>query len=147
MFTYQGSQYAHTLNGASLHLVALSNNRLAFSGTGVYGGTPAVNWTIKGQIINGKYVKAVISYDAPSTYKVAISGVIKPDGSLSGPADSAGQAGLTFAMPAGSFTSVLSYQAKVQSEKDSRGSQRDLHVHHPQLGARPARHPGDRQGA
>ena len=117
VFTYQGSQYAHTLNGASLHLVALSNNRLAFSGTGVYGGTPAVNWTIKGQIINGKYVKAVISYDAPSTYKVAISGVIKPDGSLSGPADSAGQAGLTFAMPAGSFTSVLSYQAKVQSEK------------------------------
>ena len=40
VFTYQGSQYAHTLNGG-LKLYALSPERLAFSGSGSYsGGAP-----------------------------------------------------------------------------------------------------------
>ena len=37
VFTYQGSQYAHTLNGG-LKLYALSPERLAFSGSGSYSG-------------------------------------------------------------------------------------------------------------
>ena len=115
VFTYNGTQYAHTLNGGSLQLTALSNNRLAFSGTGAYSGGQI--WTIKGQIFKGNQVQATIYYDAPSTYQVAISGTIQPDGSLSGPAVSAGQPGLAFAMPKGSFTSVLSYSTRIQSDK------------------------------
>ena len=112
--TYGGVQYAHTLNGASLSLTAVSNNRLAFSGTGAYSG--GQTWTIKGQIFKGNQVRATIYYDAPSTYQMSISGTIQPDGSLSGPAVSACQPGLAFAMPKGSFTSVLSYSTRIQSD-------------------------------
>ena len=108
-----GGTYTHTLNGASLHEVALSNNRLAFSGTGVYSdGT--TTWTIKGQV-NGNRLTARIAYDH-STYKLAMTGRIASDGSALGTASGPGQA-LTWTMPAGSFTSVLSYRAPVQSDQ------------------------------
>ena len=41
VFTYQGSQYDHTLNGG-LRLVALSPNQLAFAGSGPTAGRPAL---------------------------------------------------------------------------------------------------------
>ena len=49
VFTYQGSQYAHTLNGG-LKLVALSPERLAFSGTGAYNDQAGATWAISGQV-------------------------------------------------------------------------------------------------
>jgi len=110
-----GSSYTHTLNGASLREVALSNNRLAFWGTGEYTGTPAQTWKIAGQV-NGNHVSATIAYDAPSTYKLVMTGTIASDGSAQGTASSPGQA-LTWTMPKGSFLSVLSYTARIQSDQ------------------------------
>ena len=63
VFTYQGSQYAHTLNGG-LNLTALSPERLAFSGSGSYNGG-GITWKINGQVANGK-VRATIAYDGSS---------------------------------------------------------------------------------
>jgi hypothetical protein len=109
VFTYQGTQYAHTLNGG-LKLYALSPERLAFSGSGSYsGGT----WTIKGQVDRGR-VSAAIAYDGQS-YKVFMTGKVAGDGSLNGIARSSTRQALTFTMPAGSFASVLHYIAPIQS--------------------------------
>ena len=111
VFTFGGT-YAHTLNGGLL-LTALSPDRLAFSGTGEYNGTPAQAWAIKGQV-NDSRLTATIAYNG-SAYKVVMNGKIAMDGSVSGTAkDTLGQA-LTFTMPAGSFASVLHYIAPVQS--------------------------------
>lgn len=110
--TYQGSTFTHTLNGASLKLAALSNNRLAFSGTGQYGDGSQITWTIKGEI-NGNRVAAVVAYNG-STYKMVMSGKIAADGSVVGTATGPGQA-LTWTMPAGSFFSVLHYTAPISS--------------------------------
>ena len=109
---YQGSTpYAHTLNGASLKEVALSPDKLAFSGTGSYPGTP---WTIRGQV-NDNRLHAEIRYDGQS-YKVVLNGKIAKDGSASGTAQSNTGQKLTWAMPAGSFGSVLHYVAPVKSD-------------------------------
>lgn len=116
-FTYEGSPYAHTLNGASLKLTALSNDRLAFTGTGYYNASASDTWTINGQV-NGSRLTATITYGAWNPgYAVVLTGRIARDGSVSGTAESSQDQALTFAMPAGSFPSVLSYTAKVQSEK------------------------------
>jgi hypothetical protein len=105
-----GTPYVHTLNGG-LVLRALSNNRVAFSGTGKYTLSPQT-WAITGQV-NGDHVSFTIRYDA-STYVVNGTGTIAPDGSASGNATAPGQT-LTWAMPAGSFDQVLSYTAPVQT--------------------------------
>ena len=74
VFTYQGSQYAHTLNGG-LKLYALSPERLAFSGSGSYSG--GGTWTIRGQVDRGR-VSATIAYDGQS-YKVFMTGKVASD--------------------------------------------------------------------
>jgi hypothetical protein len=114
VFTYQGSQYAHTLNDG-LKLYALSPERLAFSGSGSYsGGT----WTIRGQVDRGR-VNATIAYDGQS-YKVFMTGKVARDGSVYGIARSSTKQTLTFTMPAGSFASVLHYIAPIQSAQVQR---------------------------
>ena len=65
-FVYQGAQYAHTLKGG-LKLVAMSPDRLAFSGTGLYNGG-GITWTITGRVTDAQ-LKSVIAYDGQS-YKV-----------------------------------------------------------------------------
>lgn len=111
VFTYQGSQYAHTLS-SGLTLVALSPDRLAFSGSGSYNGG-GITWTLKGQVTDNK-VRATIAYDGQS-YKVYLTGRVAQDGSVSGVARSSTGQFLTFAMPAGSFASVLHYIAPIKS--------------------------------
>ena len=109
VFTFGGSQYDHTLN-SGLKLTALSNDRLAFSGTGSYsGGT----WKISGQV-NDSRLSASIAYDG-QTYKVVMTGKVAADGSVSGTARSNTGQALTFTMPTGSFISVLHYVAPIQS--------------------------------
>jgi hypothetical protein len=110
VFTYQGSQYAHTLS-SGLTLVALSPDRLAFSGSGSYdkGG---ITWTLKGQVTDNK-LRATIAYDGQS-YKVFLHGRVADDGSVSGVARSSTGQSLTFTMPAGSFVSVLHYIAPIK---------------------------------
>ena len=115
-FTYQGQPYAHTLNGG-LKLVALSPERLAFSGTGAYNGG-GITWKITGQV-NKDRLTAVIAYDGQS-YKVFLTGKVAKDGSVSGIAKSSTGQALTLAMPAGSFVSVLHYIAPIQSDQIGR---------------------------
>ncbi len=111
VFTYAGSQYAHTLNGG-LKLTALSPERLAFSGSGAYNGG-GITWKINGQVAGGK-ISATIAYNGQS-YKVYLTGKVAKDGSVSGTARSSTGQALTFTLPAGSFASVLHYIAPVQS--------------------------------
>ena len=115
VFTYQGSQYAHTLNGR-LKLVAISPERLAFSGSGEYNGQAGATWTISGQVTQGT-LKATITYNGTLQpgYRVTLTGKIARDGSLSGTAQSSQGQALTFTMPAGSFASVLHYIAPIKS--------------------------------
>jgi len=110
VFTYQGSQYAHTLS-SGLTLVALSPDRLAFSGSGSYNGG-GITWTLKGQVTDNN-VRATIAYDSQS-YKVYLHGRVADDGSVSGVAESSTGQSLTFTMPAGSFVSVLHYVAPIK---------------------------------
>jgi len=120
VFTYQGAQYAHTLNGG-LKLVALSPERLAFSGSGAYNGQDGATWVISGQVAGGK-VKATITYNGTLQpgYKVVLTGKVAKDGSLSGTAKSSQGQALTFTMPVGSFASVLHYIAPIKSAKVQR---------------------------
>ena len=111
VFTYAGSQYAHTLNGG-LKLTALSPERLAFSGTGAFNGG-GITWKINGQVASGK-VSATIAYNGQS-YKVYLTGKVAKTGSVSGTARSSTGQALTFTLPAGSFASVLHYITPVQS--------------------------------
>lgn len=74
MFTYGGA-YNHTLNGG-LKLVALSPERLAFSGTG-FSGTQT--WKIHGEVFRGSHIRATIAYDN-STYKVLMTGKVHDGG-------------------------------------------------------------------
>ena len=115
-FVYQGAQYAHTLKGG-LKLVAMSPDRLAFSGTGLYNGG-GITWTITGQVTDAQ-LKAVIAYDGQS-YKVTLAGRVASDGSVTGTATSSTGQALTFTMPAGTFASVLHYVAPIRSDQIQR---------------------------
>ena len=87
-FTFGGSPYLHTLNGASLQLTALSNNQLKFTGSGSYNPDPAAYpWTISGQV-NGSKLTATIVYGGTGNpgYKLVMTGNIAADGSVSGTA-------------------------------------------------------------
>ena len=112
-FVYQGAPYAHTLNGG-LKLVALSPDRLAFSGTGSYNGG-GITWTITGQVTDAA-LKAVIAYDGQS-YTVTMTGTVAADGSVTGTATSSTGQALTFSMPAGTFASVLHYVAPIKADQ------------------------------
>jgi len=120
VFTYQSSQYAHTLD-SGLKLVAISPERLAFSGTGEYNGQAGASWTISGQV-NKAAFKATITYNGTLNpgYKVVLTGKVAKDGSVSGTARSSQGQALTFTMPAGSFVSVLHYIAPVQAAQVQR---------------------------
>ena len=61
MTTYQGTQYAHTVNGG-LNLVAVSPDRLNFSGTGEYNGQAGATWAISGHVKDNE-VRFEITYD------------------------------------------------------------------------------------
>ena len=80
MFTFAGAQYAHTLNGG-LKLVALSPDKLAFSGNGYYNGQAGATWKISGRVTDGK-VKATITYNGTLDpgYKVTLTGTVANDG-------------------------------------------------------------------
>jgi hypothetical protein len=108
-FTYDGSQYVHTLNGG-LNLTATSNHELVFSGTGYYDASPATTWTIEGKV-TGDHFTAMIAYDG-STYTVAMKGTIE-NGVASGTAESSTGQALTFTLPG--FQTVLSYSAPISS--------------------------------
>ena len=113
-----GTAYVHTLN-SGLVLKADSNNKLEFSGTGEYpatSSTPAVPWTIKGQV-KGDKVSFTIAYNAPSTYSVKASGLIAANGSVSGKARGSDGQNLTWTMPAGSFGEVMQFTTRVTSDK------------------------------
>lgn len=111
-FVYGGAKYEHTLN-AGLKLKALSNDQLAFSGTGFSG---SQTWKIVGQVHRG-VLRATIAYDG-QTYKVFMTGKIAADGSVSGTAKAVNPAQvLTFTMPAGTFASVLHYIAPIKADQ------------------------------
>ena len=110
-FTYQGSPYGHTLN-SGLKLVALSPDRLAFSGSGYYNGG-AITWKIHGQVTDGKF-RATIVYNG-SSYKVVLTGTVASDGSASGTARSSSGQALTFYLPAGSFVLTAAIRASPRS--------------------------------
>jgi hypothetical protein len=120
IFTYQGSTYAHTLNGG-LHLVALSPNRLAFTGSGSYNGQTGATWAISGRVVDNK-VKATITYNGTLNpgYRLTLTGTVANDGSVSGTAESSQGQALTFTLPAGSFASVLHYVAPIRSAQVQR---------------------------
>ena len=120
VFTFAGAQYAHTLNGG-LKLVALSPDKLAFSGNGYYNGQAGATWKISGRVTDGK-VKATITYNGTLDpgYKVTLTGTVANDGSVSGTAESSQHQALTFTMPAGSFASVLHYIAPIRSAQVQR---------------------------
>lgn len=115
VFTFAGQHYAHTLNGG-LNLVALSPERLAFSGTGAYDAQTGATWAIRGQVDHGK-IKAEITYNGTLQpgYKVTLAGAVAANGSVSGTAKSSQGQELSFTMPAGSFASVLHYTAPVKA--------------------------------
>ena len=122
-FTFGGSPYAHTLNGASLKLTALSNHQLKFTGSGSYNTDPAAYpWTIRGHV-NGSKLTATIVYGGIGNpgYKLVMTGKIAANGSVSGTAAGlqVGQPdqALTFAMPVGSFPAVLHYVAPIRSDR------------------------------
>ena len=121
VFTYQGSQYAHTLDNGSLKLVAESPDRLLFIGSGSYDGQAGATWAIKGQVNHGK-VRFVITYNGTLQpgYTVTATGSIAKDGSASGTALSSDKQQLTWTMPAGAFASVLHYIAPIQSAQVQR---------------------------
>jgi hypothetical protein len=112
VFTFGGAQFAHTLNGGSLRLAALSNNVLAFSGTGAYSGGQA--WTISGQVAGNRLTATIVYTGTKPLYKVNMTGRIAPNGSAAGTARSNTGQALTWTMPAG-FRSVLSYVAPISS--------------------------------
>ncbi len=120
VFTFAGQQYAHTLNGG-LKLVALSPERLAFSGTGAYDGQVGATWAISGHVDHGK-IKAEITYNGnlQPGYTVTLAGVVAADGSVSGTAQSSQGQALSFTMPAGSFASVLHYIAPLSAAQVQR---------------------------
>jgi hypothetical protein len=124
-FAYQGQQYAHTLNGG-LALVARGPETLAFRGSGAYNAQAGATWRIAGVIFGGNQLRATVVYNGALSpgYRVVLRGTIAPDGSAAGravgrPAGAARQL-MTFAMPAGTFTPVLHYTARVQSAQISR---------------------------
>lgn len=121
VFTFAGQQYAHRLNGG-LKLVALSPERLAFSGSGAYDGQAGATWTITGQVVNGSKIKATITYNGTLQpgYQVTLAGTVAKDGSVSGTAQSSQGQSLSFTMPAGSFASVLHYTAPLSSAQVQR---------------------------
>jgi len=118
VFALGSSQYAHTLNNDSLKLVALSPDRLAFTGSGEYGqpGSTAT-WTIKGQVNDGK-VRFVITYNGSLEpgYTVTATGTIASDGSAQGTATTSDNQALTWQMPAKAWFSVLHYIAPIKSD-------------------------------
>ena len=114
--TFNGA-YAHTLNGAGLKLTALSNDRLAFKGTGYYNASTLDTWTIQGQVRGGQ-LDAVIRYGAwEPGYLVVLKGHVASDGSVTGTAVDSNKADLTFTMGAGSFPAVLHYTAQIQADQ------------------------------
>lgn len=115
VFTYQGSKYAHTLNGG-LKLVAVSPDQLLFTGTGRYNGQAGATWTIRGTVTDSR-LSATITYNGTLQpgYKVTLNGNIARNGSAYGTARSSTGQVLAFAMPARTFFSVLHYAAPITS--------------------------------
>ena len=114
--TFQGTPYAHTLNGG-LTVAADSNDRLSFSGTGEFNGAADAGWSASGHVTDNK-VTFKITYNGTYNpgYTATATGTIAANGSASGTMTSSlNQAGLTWTMPAGSFSEVLHYVAPVSS--------------------------------
>ena len=115
VFTYQGSPYAHTLNGG-LTLSARSPERLpsptpgptAEEAPGRSGARPTAARSAPRSRMTG------------SPTKVLMTGKVARDGSVHGIARSPTRQALTFTMPAGSFASVLHYVAPIQSAQVQR---------------------------
>jgi len=117
VFTFGGAQYDHTLNGG-LHLAALSPQTLQFRGNGAWNDQAGATWKIRG-VIRGHWLVAKIVYDGTYNhgYRLLLHGKIAPNGTVVGTAKSSQGQVLRFAMPAGSFVSVLHYVAPIQADK------------------------------
>lgn len=107
-----GTSFEHTLTITSV--TPLSPTSVRFTGTGVSTTDPAVTSTVTG-VISGSDIMFTIVYtgtDAGYTFKG--TGTINADGSVTGTGtDTLGQTPLTFSIPAGALTEVLSYSAQV----------------------------------
>jgi len=107
-----GGLYRHVMTIDAI--VPQSPTNTVFSGTGYYVPDPSYTWTVTGSV-NGSLISFDILYTgAAAGYVFHAVGTIAPDGSMSGTAtDSAGQAPLTWTVPAGSVHEVFSYSAPV----------------------------------
>lgn len=103
-----GGDYPHTLVVSTVNL-----DTGAFSGTGFYNPMPSITWTITG-LVTGSNLTFHIAYDW-SSYTVDGTGIIAPDGTLSGNATGPGQT-FTWASTSGAATSVtLDWGSKLSS--------------------------------
>jgi len=109
-FTLGSDAYTHTMTVTTL--TPTSTHSTAFAGSGFYNADKTVTWTITGTV-DWNTVSFTIAY-GNSTYTVSGSGLIKPDGSVSGTATAANPTqSLTFTMPSHSAFQVLRYTAPV----------------------------------
>jgi hypothetical protein len=120
-FLFQGTPYAHTLNGAGLTLTGVSPTHLRFTGTGQYPASgPAQDaWNITGDV-RGSHVSFTITYVTGNPgYVVNGTGTVASDGSATGTAvsNTSPAQNLTWTLPAGTFQSVLHYVAPVQDAR------------------------------
>ena len=113
VFTAGGSTYAHTMYVTSV--TPVSTTATSFTGVGTYDPNPAdYTWTVSGTV-NKEHVSFKILYTgkADPGYTLTATGVIAPNGSVSGTATDSNNLTLPFTMPAGSAFQVLRFQAPV----------------------------------
>jgi hypothetical protein len=112
-----GNTYSHTLNSGEV-LKALSNNDVAFTGTGFYNPVPSDNWSVAGNI-HGRDVTLNITYGswAVPAYSARLSGDIAFNGSASGHFRDSNNTVGTWSLPAGTFRTVLNYVAAINYDK------------------------------
>lgn len=110
VFTY-GGQYAHTMNVTSID--PLSNNSIAFSGTGFYNANSAYTWTVEGTVIGAAVEFHMLYTGIEAGYMLHANGTIAADGSVAGSSSDSWGRTLPWTMPTGSAEEVLSYTADV----------------------------------
>jgi hypothetical protein len=109
-----GNEYDHTLKAGEI-LQAIGDNNVNFTGTGYYNPVPAIDtWTVAGNI-HGRDVTFTITYGpwAVPTYTATFQGQIAFDGSAKGTFKDVNNTTGTWALPAGTFQTVLHYHAQI----------------------------------
>jgi hypothetical protein len=104
--------YAHTMKVTTV--TPLSTHETKFLGTGTYNADSRYLWTISGTVHWNKVSFDIVYTAGPDKgYKVSGTGLIKPDGSVSGIALDSNKVTLPFTMPTHSAFQVLRYTAPV----------------------------------